>query len=90
MALLTEQEKRKVRNYMERYANKNDAPITWVKVALEDSAQAFEDWLIANQSGAAIAIQAAASPHGITWTSAELKQIGAVVFNQKYSRDKEV
>jgi hypothetical protein len=89
MATLTDEEKRQIRNYMERYAAANNVPVAVVKAAVNDSAQAFEDWLVANQAGAAVAVQAAAAPHGVTWTNPELKQLGAIVFNLKYSRDKE-
>lgn len=89
MATLTTEERRQIRNYMERYANANNIPIAWVKAAVNDSAQAFEDWLVANQASASAAVQAAASPHGITWTNAQLKQLGAKVFDLKYGRDRE-
>jgi len=88
MATLTTAEKDAVMKALARYARANDLPVTWVKDAVRDAAQAIEDELTAAQATISAAVDTATSPHGITFTGAQKKIIGAWVFNAKYGRDK--
>lgn len=103
MANLTVEERTKLRNFMERKALELEVPVTWVKAALNDAAQAFEDVLdgdapitadeITATSGnfpsiVSQRINAATQPHGgLTLTGAQKKALGAKVFELKYIRD---
>ena len=89
MATLTDAEKIKLRNAVERKANALGIPQRWVKACLHGTVQAIEDVL----DGAAVrtavsgAIDTAAAPYGVTFTTPEKKFIVALVMQIKYARD---
>jgi hypothetical protein len=103
MATLTNAEKRKIRNAVERKANKTDIPITWIKAAVHDAAQVIEDALSGDDpilraecaptvgTGfdgiTSSRIDTATTPHGVTFTNQEKKWLAAVVMEVKYTRD---
>ena len=89
MAILTDDEKRIIRNAAERKANQADIPIHWVKAAIGDSAQAVEDILdsVAFKTSVSNAIDAAADVYGITFTNTEKTWLAALVMEVKYTRD---
>lgn len=82
MATLTASELQSVRNSC---AN-NGIVVNYTKAQINTAAQAFEDWLTANQAAASAAVDTATSP--FTFTNAQKKKIGAEVFRLKYTRDK--
>ncbi len=104
MAILTFDEKRKIRTRVEIKAIALGIPIRWVTTALHAGAQAIEDMLdgtinitrIEVPGGAgegfdaimAARIDAATLPHGLTFTNPEKKWFFAFVIEQKYRRDK--
>ena len=58
----------------------------FTKPTLNAAFQGYEDYLQTTQSGGVSAINAATSPH--TFSNAEKKVIGAIVFKYKYGEDK--
>lgn len=83
MAVLTNQEKARIRNTLERkFPN-----ATWPKGAVNDAAQVVEDFLTNNQAAIATAVNTATSSYGVTFTAAQKKIIGSAVFYEKYLRD---
>ena len=89
MATLTTEELVKIRRAAARKAARADVPISWVKGALNDSAQAVENVLssVALQSQISSSIDAASSPYGITFTAQEKRWIAAMVMEVKFTRD---
>lgn len=87
MAALTETERVKVRRGIEKWANDNGVPVSWVKAAVNDSAQAVEDAIQAIKADVANDIDAASQPHGVTFTAAQKKVIAAWVLRLNYVRD---
>lgn len=87
MAILTDEEKTKIRNAAARKADEIGVPIRWVKGALNDVAQAVEDLLVNNATAISNAIDAASEPYGITFTAAEKKWIVALTVLMKHNRD---
>lgn len=84
MATLTNNEKAKVRQFMQTKANEEGVPITWVKDNLNAAAQALEDALASNKASYAAAIETAAP--GV-FDNAEKKWIGAIVLHINYVKD---
>lgn len=89
MGTLTPEELGKIRIQLAKYSAKNGIPINYVVAAVNAAAQTIEDELSAVQGQISAAIDAATQPHGITFTGAQKKAIGAHVFNAKYDRDKD-
>lgn len=89
MATLTNDEKRKIRNAVERKANENDIPISWVKGAINEAAQAIEDAISdpAFQISVSDDIDTATSAYSITFTNQEKKWLFAFVCDLKFRRD---
>jgi hypothetical protein len=84
MAILTNQEKARIRNIL---AEKFPA-VTWPKAAVDAAAQVVEDFLTDNQATVAGSINTATvGPHGVTFTANQKKVISAAVFLLKYGRD---
>lgn len=88
MAALTDVEKRIIRNFLERKATDTQVPVSWVKAAVNDGAQAIEDLIVANAGAISSAIDAATTPHGVTFTAAEKKALVAKTLELKFVRDK--
>lgn len=89
MTILTNEEKRKIRNAAERKANQNDLPISWVKDAINDAAQAIEDAISdpAFQTSVSDGIDVATAPYSISFTNQEKKWLFAFVCDHKFRRD---
>ena len=89
MATLTDAEKVKIRNVIAKKAAKSDVPVSWVKGAINDAAQAVEHILdsVAFQTQVSSDIDTASSSYGVTFTNAEKKWISAIVMDLKYVRD---
>jgi hypothetical protein len=88
MATLSADEKTKIRRALADVAQANDIPITWVKAAVNDAAQAVEDLLVNNAEAISTAIDTASQPHGVTFTVAQKKALVAWTLFVKYERDK--
>lgn len=83
MAVLTNQEKARIRNALERkFPN-----ATWPKGAVNDAAQVIEDFLTSNQAAISTSVNTATSTYGVTFTAAQKKVLGAAAFYEKYLRD---
>jgi hypothetical protein len=91
MATLTDAEKALIRRRIAKLARENDVPITWIKAAINDAAQAVEDILdsAAFKSQTSTAMDTATQSYGITFTNTEKKWIGAYVMFTRYDKDKE-
>lgn len=87
MATLVATEQVKIRNAVARKAEQGDIAIRWTKAAIGDAAQAVEDLLVNNATAINNAIDAAASPYGVTFTATEKKWLVAVTLLSKYNRD---
>lgn len=81
MAVLTNQEKARIRNILEQ----KFPSVTWPKAAVDAAAQVVEDFLTDNQAAVAASINTATSP--VTFTANQKKVISAAVFLMKYGRD---
>lgn len=87
MAILTTAEKTKIRQGIARKAAANDVPVSWVKGAANDAAQAVEDLLVSSATTISNVIDAATSSYGITFTAQEKKWIVALTVLAKHNRD---
>jgi len=103
MASLTAKEKALVRNFLERKALDTGIPVSWIKAAVNDASQVFEDLIDGTTpitdaeipgGGKSFKVLAkermdtASIPHGVTFTNNELKWISAKTFELKFIRDK--
>jgi hypothetical protein len=84
MATLTEDEKAQVRQFIQKKANKEGVPISWIKDNLNAASQAFEDELNSCKPDLAAAIETAAP--GV-FDGPEKKWIGAMVLYINYVKD---
>lgn len=89
MAVLTDDEKVKIRREIARIAAENSIPVSWVKGAIHDAAQVFEDILASAAFKTQVSddMDTATSPYGITFTNQQKKWIGAMVMYVNYVRD---
>ncbi len=89
MATLTTDEKVKIRRAVARKAANIGVPVSWVKGAVNDSAQAVEDILAsaAFQTQVSDDIDTASTPYGVTFTNSEKKWIAALVMEINYVKD---
>jgi len=89
MATLTTEERALIRRRIAKKAIEQDVDIAWVKGAVNDAAQAIEDILTSAtlQTQVSGAIDAAASPYGVTFTAQEKRWIVALVMSAKCNRD---
>ena len=87
MAALTEDEKTEIRNLMEKKAQEMGVDLRWIKVAMDDTAQAVEDELQSAKTSISTAMDTASQAHGVTFTGAEKKKIGALVLKKQYERE---
>lgn len=83
MAVLSNQEKARIRNLLEQ----KFPSVTWPKAAVDAAAQVVEDFLTDNQATVATNINTATSPYSVTFTANQKKVISAAVFLMKYGRD---
>lgn len=103
MANLTTEERTKIRRFMEQKANETAISVTWIKAAVNDASQAFEDLIdgtvviadseipVAGKSFKILSkerMDAASTPHGVTFTNVQLKWIAAKTFELKFIRDR--
>lgn len=87
MAILTDEEKKKIRNGVERIADREGVSVHWVKGAINDAAQAVEDFLVDNASTMSTEINTASQPYGVTFNADEKKWIVALTALMKHNRD---
>lgn len=83
MGILTNQEKTRIRNILESKV----ASQSWAKAAVNDAAQAIEDFLVDNASAVSATINTASAPHGVTFTAPQKKILVAAVLYVKFLRD---
>lgn len=84
MSILTETEKAKVRQLMQRKANELNKPISWIKDNLNAAAQAVENRLSSSKSIISSDIETAAP--GV-FDASDKKRIAATVFQLNYIKD---
>jgi hypothetical protein len=84
MATLTQNEKAKVRQFMQAKANIENVPITWDKDEVDTASQAFENSFAADKPDLAAAIENAAP--GV-FNGTQKKWIGAIVLYINYVKD---
>ena len=89
MATLTAIQKQQVRNWMEQKALLSNVPVTWVKAAVDAAAQAVEDLLVSNATAISNAINAASTPHGVTFTVTQKRMLVALVFQARFLADRD-
>ena len=89
MATLTDEEKVKVRRVVARKAAEVDVPVSWVKSAVNDSAQAVEDILASAAFKTQVSndIDTASTPYSVAFTNEEKKWIAALVMEVNYVKD---
>lgn len=87
MAVLTNEEKAKIRNAVEKIANQNGVSIDYVKGAINDSAQAIEDALVSMKTAVSSDIDNASSTYGVTFTNQQKRWIAAKVMELCFVRD---
>ena len=86
MAILTEQERRWVRNRVEVIANQRNVPITWLKSQINAGIQAIEDRWEAPGTQTALSNDIEAAAPGV-FTAAEKKYLAAFWLIQKGRRE---
>jgi hypothetical protein len=87
--MLTPDERTQLRHFMERKAVNLAIPVSWVKSAVHDAAQAVADVLesAAFKTAISSAIDAATVPHNVTFTAVQKKALAAKVFEITFIRD---
>lgn len=87
MAVLTDDEKVKIRRGLEKWANDQGVPIAWVKAAVNDAAQAVEDALQSMKISVSADMDTASQAHGVTFSNPQKKIIAAWVMELNHVRD---
>ena len=87
MATLTTEEKRLIRNLMEKKAIEAGFDHRWIKECMHDTAQAVEDALQSIKSQVSSDMDTASTAYGVSFTGAEKKKIAALVMQAQYVRE---
>ena len=85
--MATDDEKRKIRNAVERKATETGIPIRWVKDALNDATDDLDSFIQNAKPQIANVIDAATQPYGVTLTAQEKTWFTAIVLRRLLLRD---